>query len=184
VLAETAPLATMRPTLAVKKGNPRNIRTLADLSRPDVRIGLADPRAAAIGKVVKEVLTASNQWDAIEQRITVTKPTVNDVATDVQVGTIDAAFVWDATVKQMSADLDAVSVPELDGRVTTISVGLLRTAADPTAALRFLRYLSSRDKGGPHFEHGGFVPAAGDRWDESPRLTTFGGAWGFRWSAP
>lgn len=160
LLAESAPLATMRPTLAVKIGNPRGIRSLDDATGESVRIGLADPKAAAIGRVARDTLMAAGKWDAVERRVVVTKPTVNDVATDVQLGTIDAAFVWDVTIKQMAGELEAVPVPELQSRVTTVSVGVLRTSADPTAALRFLRYLASSDKGRPHFERAGFAVAA------------------------
>jgi molybdate transport system substrate-binding protein len=165
LIAETAALATMRPVLAVRRGNPKSIRSLADLARDDVRIGLADPKAAAIGKVVADALAAAGKWSPIERRVTVTKPTVNDVATDVHLGTIDAAFVWDATVRQMPGQLEAVAdVPELRGRVSTVSGCVLKTAADPAAAGRFLRYLSSSDRGAPQFEAAGFTPAAGDRW--------------------
>ncbi|HYE20281.1 MAG TPA: molybdate ABC transporter substrate-binding protein [Tepidisphaeraceae bacterium] len=177
LLAESAPVATMRPVLAVKRGNPRGIRSLDDLARETVRLGLADPKAAAIGKVVRETLGATGRWPAIEARVTVTKPTVNDVATDVQLGTIDAAFVWDVTVRQMGVDLETVAVPELADRVTTVGVGVLRSTSDPTAALHFLRYLSSADKGRPHFADAGFAAAPeADRWAESPRLTLYAGA--------
>lgn len=176
LLAETVPLATMRPVLAVRRGNPGAIRTVDDLARDGVRVGLADPKAAAVGKVVKDALAAAGKWAPIEHRVTVTKPTVNDVATDVQLGTIDAAFVWDATVSQASGELEVVPVPELKDRVTAVGVGVLKTTADPTAALRFLRYLAAPDKGGPHFRREGFTPAAGDPWAENPRLTLFGGA--------
>ena len=62
-------------------------------------------------------------------------------------------------------------------RVTTVSMGILRTATNPTAALRFLRYLASRDEGESHFARLGFSPIAeADAWDESPRLTLYAGA--------
>jgi ABC-type molybdate transport system substrate-binding protein len=166
----------MKPVLAVRAGNPKNIRTLDDLARPDVRVGLADAKAAAIGKVVKETLAPLGKWDAIERRAIVTKPTITDIATDVKIDTIDATFVWDSTVVQYKGALQAVAIPELAEKKSLIAAAVLKTTKQPTAALHFLRYLSAKDKGLTHFAADGFVPADGDPWDEHPRLTLYGGA--------
>jgi len=47
--------------------------------------------------------------EAVNKHTTVFKPTVNDLANDVKIGTVDAAIVWDATVKQYA---EMVAVPE------------------------------------------------------------------------
>jgi len=167
LVAESVAVATMRPVLAVRRGNPGGIRSLRDLLRPDVRLGLADPGAAAIGKVVKERLDAGGHWQAIERAAVVTKPTVSDIAMDVQLNAIDAAFVWDVTVRQLSADLEAVHLPELDGAASTIGVAVLTTSRAPAAARRFLRYLASSDKGSPHLVREGFVALPHGVWDAS-----------------
>ena len=54
LLAETIPLARQRPVIAVARGNPKNIRTLDDLRRTDVRVAMANPEAASIGRTVRE----------------------------------------------------------------------------------------------------------------------------------
>jgi molybdate transport system substrate-binding protein len=129
-----------------------------------------------VGMIVKEALSELGKWEAIERRAAVTKPTVNDVATDVQINTIDATFVWDATVTQLKGTLETVPVPELARSTSTIPAAVLTSSKNPAAALRFLRYLSAKDKGLPYFAKEGFVPVAGDPWDENPRLTLYSGA--------
>src|SRR5207249_4019363 len=49
------PIAVMRPVLGVKKGNPKTIKSLDDVLKSDVRLGQANPDAAAIGKVCRDV---------------------------------------------------------------------------------------------------------------------------------
>ena len=170
LIIDVMPLATMRPVLAVKKGNPHNIHTLADLARDDVRLGIADPKAAAIGHVVQETLSATHQWDTIATHVIVTKATVNDIATDVRIGTIDTAFVWDVTVKQMAGELEIVNISELENHLTTVPVTLLKSAPDASSARRFMRYLSSSDLGAPLFEKAGFGSSgAGVLFDGSRR---------------
>ncbi|MBI2479199.1 MAG: extracellular solute-binding protein, partial [Planctomycetia bacterium] len=81
--AEAFPLAVMKPVIAVKAGNPKNITAIADLVRDDVKVALGDPDAAAIGKTIRELLSASGHWAALESYVTqngVFKPTVNEVA--------------------------------------------------------------------------------------------------------
>ncbi|HEX8913709.1 MAG TPA: substrate-binding domain-containing protein, partial [Humisphaera sp.] len=106
-----------------------------------------------------------------------TKPTVNEVANDVQIGSVDAAFVWDALVNQSPDALEAVPAPEFADTSATVSAAVLKTSPDPTAALRFLRYLSAADKGLAEFRAAGFTPvAAADPWDASPTVTLFAGS--------
>ena len=84
--------------IAVKNGNPLGIRTIDDLARPDVRAALANPEAASIGRVVKATL--GERWRQLADKATVMKPTVTEIATDLSLGAVDAAIVWDAIVPQ------------------------------------------------------------------------------------
>ncbi len=100
LIDETIPLARMTPVLVVKQGNPKNLRTIDDLLKPDVRLAQGNPDATAIGSLTRDALRKSGQWDALNGRTAVFKMTVNDVANDVQVGAADAGIVWDSTVRQ------------------------------------------------------------------------------------
>lgn len=175
LVSETLPLARMTPVLAVTKGNPKNLHSLADLERDGVRVGQANPEAAAVGKLTADALKKAGKWAALEKHIVVMKPTVNDVANDVVLGSVDAGFVWDATVRQMPK-LEAVPIPEFADVHAHIAVGVLTCGDQPTAALRFARYLAARDKGLPLFERDGYEPVEGDPWAEAPRLNLFAGA--------
>src|SRR5262249_42334934 len=136
LLAETLPLARMKPVLAVAKGNPKKIASLDDLLKPGVRLAQANPDAAAIGKVTRDAPSRRGRWDAVKDHTTVFKPTVTDVANDIQLGTVDAGFVWDVTMRQVPG-VEAVHLPQLDGITSLISVGVLTSGEQPTAALRF-----------------------------------------------
>jgi molybdate transport system substrate-binding protein len=174
LLAEVLPLAQMTPVIAVLKGNPQKIATLDDLLTSSLKISLTNPDAAAVGKLTRDVLPPA-QWEALKEKTRSFKPTVTDVGTDITVGAADAGIVWDATVKQMPA-LEAVPVPELAKRPAHVSIGVLTTTAQPTAALRFARFLAARDRGLPEMQRAGFTPVEGDIWEETPKLKLFSGA--------
>jgi len=175
VVAETMPLATMTPMIAVKKGNPRKIHSAADTARADVKLSQANPDAAAIGKVVRSALQRTGQWGPIAAHTSVFKGTVNDALNDVVIGAADAAFGWDALAPQYPA-LEFAAAPELTNATGRVVAAVLKTSKQPTAALKFARYLSARDKGLKQFEKNGFRIATGDPWAAQPELNLFAGA--------
>src|SRR6185369_2726669 len=96
LIDEVLPLARMTPVLVVAQGNPLKIQSLDDIiARDDVRVAQADHKQAAVGKLTREALNKSGKWTGLAKRTIVTKPTVNDVATDVRVGAADAGIIWD-----------------------------------------------------------------------------------------
>jgi molybdate transport system substrate-binding protein len=174
LLDESIPLASMKAVLAVKKGNPKPIQSLADLLTRKLRVGHANPQAAAIGKITREALTASGHWSAFEKCMVVTKPTVTDVASDVALGAVDAGFVWDSTVKQIEGlDVVPLSRPDVSA---TLSACVVRSTEQPAEALRFARFLASRDRGAPLLAKHGFTTLEGDRWEPTPMIKVFAGA--------
>ncbi|MEI6235711.1 MAG: molybdate ABC transporter substrate-binding protein [Planctomycetota bacterium] len=175
LIAEVLPLAQMRLVLAVKKGNPKGIKELKDLLVPGLKLAQANPDAAAAGKVAREVFQKIGRWDELKKQTAVFTGTVNDVATNVKLGTADAGFIWDALLQQFP-DVEPVALKELEGARANMSVSVLKSSVDASAALRFARYVAAADKGLKQIEKSGFTPAAGDTWSENPELNLSAGA--------
>ena len=176
LLAEVIPLAKQRPGIAVAKGNPKGIHAVKDLL--NAKVSLANPDAASIGTVVRKLLQGSGEWDALEKQTRQTgvfKPTVNDVANDVKLGAVDAGIVWDATAAQYP-ELEFVRVPAFDQAAQEVSVTVLNSSKQPTAALKFARYLAAQDKGQAEFARYHFETVEGDAWAETPEITFYSGA--------
>jgi molybdenum ABC transporter molybdate-binding protein len=175
LVEERIPLARMRPVIAVRSDHSKRIASVDDLLADDVKVALGDPDAAAIGKKTRQLLSASGKWPELQKRVTVFKPTVNDVANATKLGSVDAGIVWDSTAAQYH-DLRAVRVPELDVGAANIEVAVVSNSKSPTAALRFARYVAASDKGLKSFATNGFEPVDGDVWAEYPELTFFAGS--------
>ena len=173
--AESFPLASMRPVLIVPRDNPKNITTADDLLREDVKVALGDPGAAAVGRKTRSLLSATGHWVRLEPKVTVFKPTVNDVANAVTLGSVDVGIVWDSTAHQYG-DLRALRVPELDAGTATVEVAIVQNSKQPTAALHFARYVAARDRGLQIFAKHGFEVMEGDVWADRPEITFFAGA--------
>lgn len=163
LVAQSIPLARMRAMLAVKKGNPKHLTSFDDLLREDTKLAQANPDAAAIGKLTREALQKTGQWDALKARTVVFKPTVNDVGNDLKLGTVDAGILWDALSRQYP-ELDFLAVPVFTNIQGRIAVAVLRASPQPAAAMRFAKYLGARDKGLKQFRQDGYETVEGEEW--------------------
>ena len=172
---EAVPVAQMQAVLAVRKGNPKAVHGIADLSRPGLGLSQANPEAAAIGKLVQEALEQSGQWASVKLHTTVSRTTVQDVANDLKLGAAAAGFIWDAMLRQYP-ELEAVPTPELSRTSAQITVGVLHGCAQPAAALKFARYLAAQDQGQRVFVQEGYQAGGGDVWAPEPELRLMAGA--------
>ncbi len=178
LVAESIPLARMRPVIAVARDNPLGIATLADLWTKGARVALGDPEAAAIGKKTRKLLTASGDWKRLEQLVRrqgVFKPTVNEAANAVKIGSADAAIIWDTTAAQYG-QLKSITVPQLDAGEVLVTIGVLTASKRPTDALRFARYVAAEDRGLESFRKHHFRTVGGDEWEVNPKLIFFAGS--------
>ncbi len=173
--AETLPLAQMTAVVAVRKGNPKSIKTFDDLLRDDVQLVQASPDAAAIGKLTRTVLSPSGQWQKLDAATTAYRTTVTDIANDLVAGAADAAIVYDA-VLHTYPDLMAISLPEFESATSNVSIGVIASTEQPQAALHFARYAAARDRGQKHYAQHGFKTQLGDVWSDVPEVSIFAGS--------
>ena len=145
----------MRPVLAVKQGNTKNIHGIDDLLKGNVTLAQANPDAAAVGKVTKPLLQAAGLWDQLSQHTRTFQPTVTDVANAVKLGTVDAGIVWDTTVRQTDG-LEAIELPVFARTNSQIVIAALRSSAQPSAADAFAQYAARADKGLTVFQRYGY----------------------------
>ena len=155
LLGKEFALAKQRLVLVVKRGNPKQIRTLDDLLRQDVKLAQANPDAAASGKVTRDVLTKSGQWEAIRQHTTVFTATVVEAANDVNLGAADAAFIWDAMATQY-VDLEVVPLDVLSHAESKLVVAILRSSSNVAAATGFAQFMAAPEHGLIQFKRAGF----------------------------
>ena len=173
---EHALVAYQRPVIAVRKDDPKtaDVKTLEDLLKNQIRIGLANPEVAAVSRSSRKMLKGSGRWEKLWEAKKVSLDTVNAVANGIVTEAVDAGIVWDATAGQYP-DLRAIAVPEFDAKPKHIAVTVLKTSKHPTEALRFLRYLTARDRGLESFRKFGYAAIDGDRWAQTPELNVFAG---------
>lgn len=170
LVLESVAVAEMKAVIAVAQDNPRGIRALSDLQKDGVRVVLAKPELAAISQLTAKALPPQT-WQALAASAVAMKQTVNEVANDIVLGAADAGIVWDVTVLQTQG-LEAVTVSELTSVKGQAAGAVAAASTQPAAALRFLRWLASPEKGGPIFSKYGYIVLPGDAREAAIPLAT------------
>ena len=149
------------PSIAVPKGNPAKIKGLDDLARDGVRVSIGDPKAPAIGRVAKKILTKANLWKSVQPNITVYAPTVNQLLIYVALNQVDAAIIWDDLTSwaEGKGKIEVVQIDKKRNIIKTIPTAVCSRAIDRDLAVKFNDYISS-DEGLAIWKKWGFEPCA------------------------
>jgi molybdate transport system substrate-binding protein len=143
------------PVIAVAKGNPKNIKNLNDLTRKDVRVGIGDPHATAVGKQANVVLKNANLMQQVKDNDLVTAATAPDLVNDIRLGHLDAVIVWDAVALWSPEEVDIIPIEAKYNAVSTVPIATLKFSADLDAANQFQKFCCS-DKGKAIFKKNGY----------------------------
>jgi len=132
------------PVILVHKGNPKGIRTLADLARPGLRLGLGNPQACAIGQVSARIFEKNKlPLDDIRKNTVVETLTVNELGVQLKTGQLDAAIVWDAIAAYYRDSAEAIPIPREQNVVSRVVIAVLASSKHPDLAKRFMDFLTS-----------------------------------------
>ena len=172
-------LSAIEPVILVQKGNPMDINGLEDLVNSDARVILPSVEHSTTGNIVKRMLQKADLQEEMEDNIVNRTPEGSGSANAVQMGTADAAIVWNifATMRpektqavpieqkyRMKEDVDTVTTAtfgkvEMDYmRVTAASL----TVSDQKEKARdFARFMASEDSWDIWEKHGYLPPQPG-----------------------
>ncbi len=132
------------PTILVQKGNPKKIRQLEDLLKPDIKLGLGEARACAIGRKTKKIFAKNNiPWTNVEKNMVYQSLTVTELGMQIQSKALDAVVVWDATARYFAKYGDEVPIPVERNLISTIDIGVLSFTEQKEAAEKFVEFITS-----------------------------------------
>lgn len=166
---ETAPYAKNRLAIMVYKGNPKKIYSLDDLSKPEIRVSMPNPKWEGIGE---NIVKAYNKVGGkeLEEKIMVKKVEtgttflthIHHRQTPIRImkDESDTGPVWYTEAyfqKMIGNPIDMVEVPAKDNIVGTYVAGKLKNAPHQEAASDFFRFLKS-ERAGAIYKKYGFLP--------------------------
>lgn len=164
--------------IMVAKGNPKGIKGIKDLARPDVRTSMPNPVTEGImveyarkvlerhgiwqtisaGKICESCQTTPNNWfTAVHHRETPDR---------IKAGTSDAGIVWKTETLEAlrdGAQVDAVSLPPEDSLRSEVNyaIGPLKGAKNSAAAMKYMAFLATPECQAAYGKYG-FVNATAE----------------------
>ncbi|GAA2810128.1 molybdate ABC transporter substrate-binding protein [Saccharopolyspora taberi] len=130
------PFATNRLAIAVPKGNPKGIRSLADLTAPDRVVVVCAPQVPC-GSASEQVEKAAGVQLAPASE----EDDVKSVLQKVAAGEADAGLVYVTDARSAADKVDAIEFPEAQQAVNTYPIAALKSAPEPELAAQFLEYV-------------------------------------------
>jgi len=127
--------ARNRLAIAVEKGNPKNIMTLEDLAKPDVKVVLC-AETVPCGKYADQALQKAGVTVNPVSREANVKDTLG------KVGEADAAIVYVTDVKSDS-DVEGVDIPDDQNVVATLPIVALKDSKNSELAAAWVEYVTS-----------------------------------------
>jgi molybdate transport system substrate-binding protein len=153
LVSSCVPVAYHVPVIAVQKGNPKQIASLRDFTRPGLKVALGAVNATAIGKSGAKMFARLNITDAVERNVVTRTPTINELTAYMTIGQADVALL---TMDQIDPEkLDAIAIPADENEVLIVPVGATSFAANPESARAFASFVAS-DEGKALFAKHGF----------------------------
>ena len=126
-----------RLEIAVEKGNPKGIHTLADLARAGLVTVLADPSVPA-GKYAQQALARAH----VTVHPASLEPQVTGVLGKVSLGEADAGIVYVSDIVS-SGKVDGVAIPDGQNVIADYPIAKLKSASNNQGADEFISYLLS-----------------------------------------
>lgn len=136
-------LSSTEIVMLVRKGNPLNIQTLDDLTKPGIKVGTADPRKTTLGYLSWKMFRETGIEDKMKTNVIVTAPTAHKIITQFMAhNKLDASLVYRANCNQVLDEYELMPIAHpLATAVQNIAVS--RKTDHPLMMSRLIERLKS-----------------------------------------
>lgn len=114
--------------ILVPKGNPREIRSLKDLAKPGLRVGIGHEKQCAMGWLTQRTLDESGLHDEVMENVAVQTPTGDMLVNQLRSGSLDAAVAYLSNAAGSADYLDAIRIVGIPCSVATQPFGVAKNS--------------------------------------------------------
>jgi molybdate transport system substrate-binding protein len=139
-------IAYLVPVIGVQRGNPQNIQTLADLTRPGIKVGIGNPGAVCIGLYAVEIFDSNKMLGDIKKNLATQAESCEKTATLLSLKSVDAIIGWDVFDNWDPEHIEVVYLkPQQLPRIAYIPAAVSNYTRDKPGAQAFIDFLVSTD---------------------------------------
>ena len=135
------------PAITVRKGNPKQIHSLEDLTRPGIKVAIANPDGVCLGAYAVEILEKNftpQQKKAFRKNLINYTASCAKTATAVSLHQVDAVIGWRGFEYWNPERIETIPLkPSRLARIGYIPIAVSRFSRHPKLAKRFIDFLLS-----------------------------------------
>jgi molybdate transport system substrate-binding protein len=135
--------------ILVKKGNPHGIKSLKDLSKPGLRVGIGHEKQCAMGWITQRTFAESGLQTELMKNVVVQTPTGDMLVNQMRSGSLDAAVAYLSNAAGAADLLDAIRIKGIPCSVATQPYGVAKSSDRRQLGQRLLHAIrteSSKEK--------------------------------------
>jgi molybdate transport system substrate-binding protein len=155
-------VAYMIPVIAVQKGNPHNIMSLADLAKPGIQVGVTRAETTLVGKYAYEIFSKAGLSEEIGNNIVTEAARPDSLLTALVMGQVDAGIIWHFYQFQAPDDIEVIFLPpeQLTG-IGEMQIAMTSYCQNDSLAREFIYFVTSAE-GKEIFKKYGYFTDAGE----------------------
>jgi len=167
-------VAYLVPVINVRKGNPKNIKSLGDLARPNIKIAIANPEVVCVGLYAVEILAFNHMIEKIRPNIVTYTESCAKTASIIALGSVDAVLGWDVFQHWNPKKIEAIPLqPQQIPRLAYLPIAISKFTADLYTAQTFIEFITS--KGGKDiFRKHGYIVTEEEAKKQAPQASIGG----------
>jgi molybdate transport system substrate-binding protein len=144
------------PVLAVQKDNPKELRSIQELTQPGLKVALTDPQYSTCGEMVFALLEKKGIKEAVmknvENRLTKGHSNLGNL---LKTQTVDAVIMWNGVAHTFRESLEVVKTPYEYDEENRVHIIGLSYSEEPELLKQFIEF--ARTKGPGIFAEYGYV---------------------------
>ncbi|OPY75047.1 MAG: hypothetical protein A4E65_03649 [Syntrophorhabdus sp. PtaU1.Bin153] len=167
-------VAYLVPAIGVQPGNPKRIRSLADLGNPGVKIGIGNPEAVCVGLYAIELLERNGLLNVVRKNIVTHAPSCAATEGLIALKKVDAVIGWEVFSKWNPGKIETVFLkPNEVPRIAYIPAAVSSYTTDRASARKFIDFLMSAE-GRKIFTKWGYAVTDGEIRKYAPKAVVGG----------
>jgi len=157
------PIVYLVPAINVQRGNPHNIRTLRDLTRPGLKVAIANPEGVCVGAYAVEIIEqefSPGEKAAFRRNLVNYTESCEKTASAISLRMADAVIGWSVFEHWDAARIETVPLPkEQIPRIGYIPIAISKFTKDRAAAQAFIDFLTGPEGQAVYAKHHYFATA-------------------------
>lgn len=146
----------MVPVITVPKGNPKNIRTIEDFTRPGIKLGFGEYETVSSGRLAEAVLRGLGIFEPVQKNVVLLAASASKLQIAVSLGNVDAGINALSECIKFASTTDYYPIPPEKLKYCLSTVGMTSYSKHQQWARKYIQFITS-PAGRKFFDNQGFA---------------------------